>query len=192
MDLIGESDVQQLLHAKAIQPEIVAFPPPFAVPPMPDAGPLNQTLDPLAAFINPIPTASLTQLQYGSMHTTVAMEVDHSALSLPSAEAIFEISPVAPIIAPQPQPRPKPIPSFWSSIPGLIPVSDSTLARRAQILQRAKGLHAQLEKELEDTKLHRWQTLMEHSVLSAVLVRGGKELAARESEAKTAKGNKRK
>src|SRR5258706_14782162 len=93
----------------------------------------------------------------------------------------LESSPAPPIIATQPQPQNKPIPSPWSSIPGSIPSSDSTLAHRAKVLQRAKGLRSQLEKELEDTKLHRWQTLMEHSVLSAVLVRGGKALAAQEN-----------
>lgn len=208
-DIIGEPDVQQLLHgelpffnyemfdtmfidsniAKSVQPETTAFLPQFAVPPILDAGPLNQMLDPLAAFINSIPIASPTQLQHSPVHSTITMGMDHptSSLLFPSSEATLEI----PVIAPQPQP--KSIPSPWSSIPGAISVSDSTRARRAQILQRAKGLRAQLEKELEDTKLHRWQTLMEHCVLSAVLVRGGKELAARESEAKTAnKGSKRK
>ena len=210
MDIIGEPNVQQLLHgelpffnyemfgtmfidsniAEAVQPETTAFLPSFPVPPMLDAGPLNQMLDPLAAFIDSIPTMSPTQLQCSPVHSAITMEVDHPASSLlfPSSEATLEV----PVIAPQPQP--KPIPSPWFSIPDAISVSDSTLARRAQILRRAKGLRAQLEKELEDTKLHRWQTLMEHCVLSAVLVRGGKELAAREreSKAKTAKGSKRK
>jgi len=213
MDFIGEPDVQLLLHgelpfinyemfdtmfidsniAEAVQTENTAFPPPFAVPPMLDAGPLNQALDPLATFIGSIPTASSMQLQCSSVHSTMTMEVDrdHFVSSLPfsSSDATPQIPPA---IAFQSHLQPKYIPSPWTSIPGAFPVSDSTLAHRAQILQRAKGLRAQLEKELEDTKLHRWQTLMEHSVLSAVLARGGKELAAREREAKTAKGSKRK
>jgi hypothetical protein len=216
MDLIGESDLQQLLNgelpffnyeifdttfmdpniAESVQTETITFPPPFAVPPEHDARPFNQAFDPLAAFISSIPTANSTQLQHSPLHTAMAMEVDHPAslLPFPSLDATLEISPVAPIITPQPQPQPqpKPIPLPWSSIPGAIPVSDSTLARRAQILRQAKGLRAQLEQELEGTKLHRWQTLMEHSVLSAVLVRGRKELAARKTEAATAKGSKRK
>lgn len=205
MDFIGEPDVQQLHGelpffnyeifdtmfidsniAKVVQSETTAFPPPFAVPPTLDAGALDQALDPLTAFI---PIASSTQSQHSPAHSTITMEVGRRASSLlPSFDSALEIPPAAPIVAPQPQPTPSP----WSFIPGAIPVSGSTLARRAQILQRAKALRVQLEKELEDVKLHRWQTLMEHSVLSAVLVRGGKELATRESEAKIAKRTPRK
>ena len=204
MDIIREPNVQQLLHgelpffnyemfdtmfmdsniAEAAQSETTAFLSPFAVPPMLDAGPLNQMLDPLAAFLNSIPTASPTELQCSPVQS---MEVDHpTSLLFPSSEAALG----TPVIAPRPQP--KSILSPWSSIPGAMSVSGPTLAHRAQILHRAKALRAQLEKELEDTKLHRWQTLMEHCVLSAVLVRGGKESAARENEAKAAKGSKRK
>jgi len=213
MEFIGELDVQQLLYgelpffnyemsdtmfidcnlAVAVQPEALAFPPPCAVPPLLDTGLLNQSLDPLAVPMGSIPTASPTQLPHSPVHTAIAMEVDHSA-SLRLFPSTLEILPATPTTAPQPQSQPKPIPSPWSSIPGAIPISDSTLAHRAQILQRAKELRSQLEKELEDTKLHRWQTLMEHSVLSAVLVRGGKALAARENDAKAAnaKGSRRK
>jgi len=214
MGFIGEPDVQQLYGeltyfnseifdmmfidstiAETVRPEALAFSSSLAVPSLLDPGPLNQTLDLLATPICPIPTASHTQLPHSPVHTTctVAMEVDHPTSSLPFPSTLENV-PAPPIIATQPQPQRKPIPSPWSSIPGVIPISDFTLAHRAQILQRAKGLRSQMEKELEDTKLHRWQTLMEHSVLSAVLVRGGKALAARENDARTtnSKGSKRK
>jgi hypothetical protein len=181
--------------AETVRPEALAFSSSLVVPPLLDPGPLNQPLDSLAEPIYPMPTASHTQLPLSPARTTItmAMEVDHPISSLPFPSTL-EIVPAPPFIATQPQPQRKPIPSPWSSIPGAIPISDFTLAHRAQILQRAKGLRSQLEKELEDTKLHRWQTLMEHSVLSAVLVRGGKALAARENDARTttAKGSKRK
>ena len=210
MGFIGEPDVQ--LHGEltffnsemfdmtfidynigeTVRPEVLPFSSPLAVPSLLDPGSQNQTLDPLAAPICSIPVVSHTQSLYSPVHTTIAMEVDHpTSLPFPS---ILEGVPAPPIIATRPQPQHKPIPSPWSSIPGAIPISDFTLTHRAQILQRAKDLRSQLEKELEDTKLHRWQTLMEHSVLSAVLVRGGKALAAQENDERTAnaKGSKRK
>lgn len=210
MGLIGEPDVQQLHGelpffnsemfdmmfidsniADTVRPEALTFSSPLAVQPLLDTELLNQSLDHLAESIYSIPTASLTQVPHSTVHTTIAMEVDlpPSSLTFPST---LESLPAPPVMATQPEPQHKPIPSYWSSIPGSIPISDSTLAHRAKILQRAKGLRSQLEKELEDTKLHRWQTLMEHSVLSAVLVRGGKALAARENDSRTvnAKGSK--
>lgn len=212
MGLIGESDVQQLHGelpffnsemfdmmfidsniADTVRPEALAFSSPLAVPTLLDTGLLNQTLDHLAASIYSIPTASLTQVPHSPVHDTIAMEVDPPPSSIPFRSALDSL-PAPLIIATQPQPQRRPIPSLWSSIPGAIPISDSTLAHRAKILQQAKGLRSKLEKELEDTKLHRWQTLMEHSVLSAVLVRGGKALAAQENDARTAnaKGSKKK
>jgi hypothetical protein len=102
MGFIGEPDIQQLLYgelpffndeifdtmfidsnvAETVQPEALAFPPPFTFPPLLDVAPLNQALDTLATSIASIPAANPTQLPHSPVHTTVAMEVDHPPSSL--------------------------------------------------------------------------------------------------------------